>query len=117
MELMFQDMVIHEGSLEAAAFLGREFGYKSHEDWITGEQLAEWLEGQQRWEFKNVSFDKIQGNCFAVYCIAVPNWASSLPDAMKVKQMAEKKYQVLDGFDSVLMLMGRFHNSIWTAFK
>lgn len=115
-ELLFQDLIIHEGSREAADFLCREFGFKSQEDSVTGEELAHWLVGQQRWEYKNVSFEKMQGNCFAVYCIAVPNWSATAPDAVTVREMAVKKYEVLDGFDSVLM-MGRFHNSIRAVFK
>ncbi|RPB29259.1 hypothetical protein L211DRAFT_845249 [Terfezia boudieri ATCC MYA-4762] len=116
-ELLFQDRIIHKGSREAADFLRREFGFKTQEDSIMGEGLAHWLEGQQRWEYKNVSFEKMQGNCFAVYCIAVPNWSATAPDAVTMRERVAKKYEILDGFDSVLMMMGRFHNSIWAVFK
>ncbi|KAF8473586.1 hypothetical protein BDZ91DRAFT_715014 [Kalaharituber pfeilii] len=116
-EIMIQDRVIREGSIEAANFLRREFGFRSHEDSITGEELAYWLEAQQRWEFKTVSFEKMQGNCFAVYCITVPGWSSSIPDSTVLRERVSKRYQILDGFDSVLMLLGRFHNSVWAVFK
>ena len=116
-ELLFQDRIIHQGSREAADFLRREFGFKTDGDSITGEGLAHWLEGQQRWEYKSVSFEKMQGNCYAVYCIAVPNWSATAPDAVTLRERAMMKYEVLDGFDSVLMMMGRFHNSVWAVFK
>ncbi|KAF8417137.1 hypothetical protein EV426DRAFT_701000 [Tirmania nivea] len=116
-ELLFQDRIIHEGSREAADFLHREFGFKTQGDSITGEGLAHWFEGQQRWEYKNVSFEKMQGNCFAVYCIAVPNWSATAPDAVTVRERVAKRYEVFDEFDSVLMMMGRLHNSIWAVFK
>lgn len=119
-ELLLQDRVLPAGSPEAADFLHREFGFgvdSAQESCITGETLALWLEGQQSWEGRTVSFEKMQGNCFAVYCVAVPRWSATAPDGLALRRRAAKRYQVLDGFDSVLMLMGRFHNSLWGLFK
>ncbi|KAI5808497.1 hypothetical protein DFH27DRAFT_521945 [Peziza echinospora] len=115
-EIMFQDKLIHDGE-ELEDFLLQRLGFKSRHDTITGEDLAKWLDLQSKQEFKTVSFEKLQGNCFAVYCITIPSWRSAIPDALALRARTSKKYQILDGFDSVLMLMGRFHNSVWAVFK
>jgi hypothetical protein len=105
-----------EGKEEVRAFL-EELRFVQWGQPTSGEGLIRWLERQVVYEKRRFGFEKLQGNSFAVYLLTLPRLGGSDPDTYPLRKMAEQRYRVLDCVDNIVMLGGRFHNSVWSLFK
>ncbi|KAI5783690.1 hypothetical protein EDC01DRAFT_217452 [Geopyxis carbonaria] len=124
-ELMFEDRMLPENDEGALKnFLEHELGFVKHGQATTGEEFVRWLEFQRENERRECAFEKHQGNSFAVYLVTVPRLAGGSVGEVEaeggaagvLKRRAEKRYRALDVADNVIMLGGRFHNSVWSLF-
>ncbi|KAG0135261.1 hypothetical protein HOY82DRAFT_159986 [Tuber indicum] len=114
-ELLFEGRRV-EGKEEVRAFL-EELRFVQWGQPTSGEELIRWLERQVVYEKRKFGFEKLQGNSFAVYLLTLPRLGGSDPDTYPLRKMAEQRYRVLDCVDNIVMLGGRFHNSVWSLFK
>lgn len=108
---MLEGRVLQEGD-DVNRFLRESFGFINSNESTTGGELVRWLNYQQRVERKVVSFEKLQGNSFAVYCVTIPPSGCIMPDPTALRECAIRKYRYLDGVDNVLMLGGRVCSSL-----